>query len=78
MALTIRSEELKKEALLLLGGGTRASVALTPRSKAPMGLPSRIERAPNRSTAYTQWILAAWASNPEFFLQGFGTRQNHS
>ena len=44
----------------------------------PTGLPRRIERAPHRSAAYTQWILAAWPSNPKFFLQGFGTRQDHS
>ena len=45
--------------------------------KVPTRLPSRIARAPNRSIAYFQWILASWPSSPEF-SQGFGTRQNHS
>ena len=77
VALKIRSEYLKKEALLLLGGPGGPRGALRKPKKFRLG---SLAAWSGRRTGSLHIHSGSWGGqcrNPEF-VQGFGTRQNHS
>ena len=71
VALMIRSEYLQKEALLLLGCGTRASVAEVPPKKFRLG---SLPASSGRRTDPLHIHSGSWPPGPETlsFFQGFG------
>ena len=77
VALKIRSEYPKKEALLLLGGPGGPTGALRKPKKFRLG---SLAASSGRRTDPLHIHSGSWAPGSETlsFLQGFGTRQDHS
>ena len=77
VALQIRSEYVEKEALLLFGGGTRASVAQVPPKKFRLG---SLAASSGRRTDPLHIHSGSWPPGPQTlsFFRVLGTRQNHS